>query len=210
MKLKKDWSLRHTLHYLTWLFTIGLVLNFFTVLSMYFISGTDIFMSVPGIDPLVGIDSRGMDLPDYETAENNFLMIFDVYVQPVLLSDGENFESWNYAILGARTLKFSVLFSFFFLLSRILRSIAEQNPFDGKNPRRLYIMGILLLLYPLLNFLHSWTIIELLNTQTYSSDLVFKHHFNLDFHLFIGMVILLLGYVFKEGARIHEEQKLTV
>lgn len=210
MKLKKDWSLRHTLYYLTWFFTIGLALNFFTVTSMYLTAGTDYFLSAPGFDPLIGIDSRGMDLPDYETTEQNFLMIFDVYVRPLLMSKSDAFKSWNLAVLGARALKFITLFTFFLFLTKIFRSIADENPFDGNNPKRLYFMGALLMLLPLVNLLHSWTIIQILSTQTYSADLTFKPLVQYDLHFFIGMVILLLGYVFKEGARIHEEQKLTV
>ena len=109
-------------------------------------------------------------------------------------------------------LKLALYFSVLFLLGKIFKSIIEEEPFHEKNPKRLYTIGWLLILYKFLflgyNFLFAQPFFEQLN---FAQGFTITH---LDFYgdsfLYAGFFMVVLGYVFKEGTRLHKEQKLTV
>ncbi len=211
MKLKKDWSLAYFLYYITWFLLIGLVLNFVTFFAFNFIDEHDFFTTMPVIDPMIEIDPAGFVNNDLLTNnEGVFLSPLSIHTRLMIQSDMPAFKSGVEKVHGIRIVRLVILFLFFFILTRILKSVVQKNPFEKENSKRLYIMGALLFALAAVNILHGYLIANALTALALEPSVTFSPVIEIDFLLFFGLVLLLLGYVFKEGARIYEEQKLTV
>ena len=90
-----------------------------------------------------------------------------------------------------------------------MKSVTENEPFREKNIRRFYIIGGLVMLAPFYFALKQWMVISLIKgSYLQGIDLSwYPQDTNL---MLAGIFIIVLGYVFKEGARMYKEIKLTV
>jgi hypothetical protein len=93
----------------------------------------------------------------------------------------------------------------------LFRNLGNENYFDSKNTRYLFLIGWTLFLtsifYEVLNFLPQ----PILDAQPFIEEgIVIFERYSTEYHMAIGLMSIVFGYVLKEATRIHEEQKLTV
>jgi len=96
-------------------------------------------------------------------------------------------------------------------LRQVLAAVARGEPFAASNPRRIATMGWIILavaaVEPLLAYLPARAVLRTLQVEgiVLSPSLAFDTS-----TLLAGLLILVLAAVFREGARLHQEQSLTV
>lgn len=212
MNFKKDWSLAHFLYYLSWFITIGVVIQFIA-LSLPSFFGANIVVSVPFSDAQVAIKTKSLGIQEgyYSNPQTVFSIGENMYINPFLTSDKEDFNTASIVTIMIRFLRYSILFVFFMMLTQILKTVIEKTPFHSSNPVRLYIMGISIILLYLVQILQSYTFAYYFSLFEPASQFEFSYIANTNSGIILlGLSIVLLGYVFKEGTRMYEEQKLTV
>ncbi|MBO6535640.1 MAG: DUF2975 domain-containing protein [Balneolaceae bacterium] len=106
--------------------------------------------------------------------------------------------------------KISFLFALFWG-ALLFKNLGDENYFDSKNTRYLFLIGWTLFLtsifYEVLNFLPQ----PILDAQPFIEEgIVIFERYSTEYHMAIGLMSIVFGYVLKEATRIHEEQKLTV
>ncbi len=212
MKLKNDWSLAHFLYYISWFMIVGIITQVIST-SLPTFYGSNSIASIQGMDPQVGISveslglKRSTNLPDGTSLSFGKTMYSNLF----LVSDNEFYKTGSLIILVARFVRFIALFIFFFSLNRILKTVTKDEPYHLKNPTRLFIMGVSIMSLSLIQFIQSFLFVHYLSKSPFGEQLEFTPGFSGgDGSIIFGLAIVLLGFVFKEGARIHEEQKLTV
>lgn len=210
MKLKKDWSLAHFLYYNVWIIIIGLIISFLSINSTYFTGGVSFFINAPYSDPMVQVDSEQFISTDFLVNDEHYLMPLQVKGRFLVNNSDNSFESKNLLLIAIRFLKMIILVAFFYLLSRILKSVTNDNPFNPLNSRRLIAMGGLLVVQALVAFGHAFFVVHIFSTLQIEPALDFKPDFESVNSVFFGLLIMLLGFIFREATKIHEEQKLTV
>lgn len=216
MKFKEDWSLAYLLLYLCqigyWLIVINLGVEVFTTaipLNHESVIITDIPVKI--------------ELEQFE--EHSDVELAKVYLNiPERMSTELNISGPYNELKGAfffyNSLKIyesAVFFLILFMLSKVLRGVAEGDPFQSKNPFYLYGIGWILILSSLINIAIQFGNIGHLIPLPVLNDLNLPDSVSIpsldmfgENFMLAGIFIIVLGYVFKEGARIYEEQKLTV
>lgn len=124
--------------------------------------------------------------------------------------DFDQFPTETILVLFFRLLTYTGIILFFFLFSQILQSVFKEDPFSPKNHNRLFYLGCITIVIPIIRVLHSLVLSGYVrrNPALLGYD-VGPSYLPLWLVLF-GVFILILSFLFKETARIHEEQKLTV
>jgi hypothetical protein len=216
MKLKKDWSLAYLLFYIC---QIGYWLIIISV-------GTELFMSIAFMSQErvvindIPVHFELQQFEEYNDIElgNIRLNIPERMKSNVQVSGPyEEVKGGFYFFNGLKLYENAVFFLILFLFSKVLRNVAEGDPFHAKNPFYLYMIGWTLIISSIINisfqFLNMGRFISLPLLSDLSLpdgiDITSLDMFGKDFML-AGIFIIVLGYVFKEGARIYEELKLTV
>lgn len=210
MKFKKDWSLAHFLYYNVWIIIIGIVVSFISIGSVYFTAGSDFFINAPYSDPMVQVDSKELISTDFLVNEKHYLMPIQVKGRFLVNNSESIFAKKNLLLIVVRFLKMLILVAFFYLLARILKSVITENPFNPLNSKRLLIMGGLLVFHALVAFGHALFVADIFSSLQVDPTLSFKADFESVNSIFFGPLVMLLGFIFREATRIHEEQKLTV
>ena len=96
------------------------------------------------------------------------------------------------------------------LLKRILRSIRREKPWSKQNSKNLRIIGYLMVLAVPYKYSIGWLsylIIQQVKLPESISLLWPPVAWELGL---AGLAVLLVAYIFEEGTRLYEEQKLTV
>jgi len=209
MKLKKDWSLAHFLYYLCWIGYWAIILNIilkifvtvsFSQIGTYYIDDLHVNLKVEHFDQY-----RDIELEDLS------VMIPEVLEARVGISTSLSNNTGAFLFyLGLILIEQIIYFFILFLFSKMLKNVAEGRPFAEKNPTYLFAIGWILFLSSIANIGISFLPMPLLQEGFLSEEYSFSSlHFMRDYML-EGIFIIVLGYVFKEGARIYQEQKLTV
>ncbi len=99
-------------------------------------------------------------------------------------------------------------------LRGFLESLKTGNPFIKKNAGKIRIIGLFIIGAEILRFLSVFGfILYLKNKISIPGSWIywesFKSHFNLG-TLFLGFVILVIAEIFRLGAKLQEEQELTI
>lgn len=212
MKLKKDWSLAHFLYYISWFMILSLVSQFITT-SLPIFYGSNSIVSIQSMDPQVGItvESLGLEKSAYLSDGTSLSLGNALYSNPFLVSDNESYKTGSLIILLARFTRFLALFIFFFSLNRILITVTKNEPYHFKNSTRLFVMGLSIMSLSPIQFIQSFLFVHYLSKSPFGEQFDFIPGFaGSEGSLIFGLSIVLLSYVFKEGTRIYEEQKLTV
>ncbi|MBO6584663.1 MAG: DUF2975 domain-containing protein [Gracilimonas sp.] len=216
MKLRKDWSLAYLLLYICqigyWLIIISVALELF--ISFAQLSGNHIVIR----DVSVNLELRQFEEYNDIELDNIRLNIPERMTSDLQISGPyEEVKGGFYFFNGLKLYENTVFFLMLFLFSKVLRNVAEGDPFHAKNPSYLYMIGWTLIISSLINisfqFLNMGHFISLPLLSDLSLpegiDITSLDMFGKDF-MIAGIFNIVLGYVFKEGARIYEEQKLTV
>jgi len=210
MKFKKDWSLAYFIYYICligyWLILLSVITQSIT-LTTIFNSGSNYIHDIP-----VNIELKQFSkVRDIELPSAKINMPQRISAQIGIETTTRNFSAYLF-YNGLKLYKALIFFIVLFYLSKALKNVAEDNPFHPKNPLYLYIIGWSLFISSLINAGISLLPMPLLSSLKLpkdftitSLDMVFGENFMIG-----GIFVIVLGYVFKEGARIYEEQKLTV
>ncbi|MEP1141004.1 MAG: DUF2975 domain-containing protein [Balneola sp.] len=143
-------------------------------------------------------------------SEEKAVVVSNIYSKVSVLADKTSFKAKNILLFALHLLKISVVILFFFLLTKILKTVVDKTIFESKNSTRLYFMGSLLLCIPLLKLIQAFILYQALLMVKFTEQVNFEPYTDIKIEVILGIVIILLGYVFKEGTRIYEEQKLTI
>lgn len=211
MEFKKDWSLAYFLYYICqigiWLTIINAVImlminssNYVSEDGTYFIHSIPVVLNIEGLDSLNDIEIDDATVNIYNTLKANIGIqaSFQDHLPAFLFYSG---------LKAYSTILVLVVLYFF---AKVLRNVAEGNPFDITNSKYLYIIGWTLFLTSALNIFISFLPLPLLDSISLPKGYEFSSLQGLEDFMMIGIFIIVLGYVFKEGNRIYEEQKLTV
>jgi len=201
-KLEKDWSLAHFLSYIAAIAAVLVLLNLITQILLF--STTEL-----GVDFQV----------TYTTGQADSITNSGITFMPesqqlgrVIISEITQYSDAHYYFLAfLKFMEKAVIIFSLFILWRFFRSVANDKPFEKINYRRLYAIGWIFVFAEIYtiskdHYIH-WLTNDLLSTDSLRILPAAGSSFNF---LIIGFVIIVLGYVFKEGHRIFEEQKLTV
>lgn len=163
---------------------------------------------------LVPIKIENKDLVDQENYQTlafkpTKIRYHKAWLEVAVLENKSFFQSMIYlAYLGI----FAISFPFYFFLFHILASV-ETAPFSKENVSRMKKMGLLVIggeLYRFLLFLYlSVTIVS--ETDLKGADIAPIGWTELNFLiLLLGIIILVIGEVFKQGLVLQENENLTV
>jgi len=209
MKLKKDWSLAYFLYYICqigyWLILINIVVQMIVAVtigtgSTYFISDIPVRMNMSEITEL--------DEIQYEETTVNLYSSMNATIGVESPSAGNLWALIYYN--GLKVIEAAIYFIVLFYFSKVLKSVAKGRPFESRNPKFLYIIGWTLFISSILNILIGFAPMPILDQISNATSFEFTSVRAISDYMLEGIFIIVLGYVFNEGARIYEEQKLTV
>lgn len=166
----------------------------------YLIHTVPVTLNVEGVQGLDEIEGKNVSINIYNTVKAN------IGIQA-------NFEDHLSAFLfynGLKAYNTILVLVVLFFFAKVLRNVAEGNPFDITNSKYLYIIGWTLFLTSALNIFIRFLPLPLLDSISLPEGYEFSSLQGFEDFMMIGIFIIVLGYVFKEGTRIYEEQKLTV
>ncbi|MEX0610447.1 MAG: DUF2975 domain-containing protein [Balneolaceae bacterium] len=210
MKLKKDWSPAYFLYYICWIgyWTIGLsFVTVATISSLMSDNGKVVILDVPVVMQVDHVPNQNELNNDGNTLRISESIKTNVFV----FANSENQKlkiAWLYAIKMFDGL---IVFVVLIFLSRVLKRVAEKDPFHFQNQTYLYAIGWTLIIGGCINLLLMLLPIPLIGTADLPAGYEIKHLLlSGDLYIFGGILVIVISYVFKEGTRIYEEQKLTV
>lgn len=208
--LKNDWSLAHFLYYISrimaWLYIITIVVQLTTTFIMLNDEGP--YMALLSSPVSVTIDNIS-ETTFFETNSVKGFLTDQVEGTANIMLKKSSVELAAYLLILFDYLDYGALIFGFFIFSGIMKSVTEKEPFRQKNIRSLYIIGGMVLLAPFYFTLKQWIVTSLIKGSNLQD--IDLNWYPKDTNLILaGILIIVLGYVFKEGARMYEEQKLTV
>ncbi|MGN8225624.1 DUF2975 domain-containing protein [Gracilimonas sp. BCB1] len=210
MKLRKDWSLAHFLYYTCWIgyWSIGLYLVI-SIASTIMVS-SDGYTRLFNLPVLMEVEQfSGYEELEMPTASINIPEQFPVEIDIKSQTDIHGFEIMLLFLI--QSLSSFALIAVLFLLSSIFKNVAEEDPFNQANPKNLFYCGVITFITGCINIVLFFTPIPLLQGLNLPVGYQIQHLSSpTDILLLIGITFIVLAYVFKEGARMYEEQKLTV
>lgn len=96
-------------------------------------------------------------------------------------------------------------------LRRIFSTLVRETPFTGENVRSIRIIGITVIAGSLLNTIVRFMIGIYISSIVHLPGFELFPNLKINFSgIFLGAVIIILAEVFRHGARLQEEQDLTV
>lgn len=208
--LKSDWSLAHFLYYISrisaWLYIIMIVVQLTTMVTMLNDEGPYMALLQTPVSATV---ENFSETTSFETNSVKGYLTDHVEGTANLMLKKSSVEPTAYLLILFDYLDYGALIFGLFIFSGIMKSVTEKEPFRQKNIRRLYIIGVMVMLTPFYFALKRWMITSLIK-DGYLQGIEFNW-IPKDTNLILaGILIIVLGYVFKEGAKLYEEQKLTI
>ncbi|MEW5784574.1 MAG: DUF2975 domain-containing protein [Bacillota bacterium] len=96
-------------------------------------------------------------------------------------------------------------------LRKIFATLVDETPFTSNNVRRIRFSGAAVIAGTLLKALLNTLIGVYFSKVVHLPGLELNYNYKIDFiGIFLGLVILILAEVFRQGARLQEDQDLTV
>jgi len=208
--LKNDWSLAYFLYYIfrisAWLYILLIIVQLTTTVTMFTSEGR--YMALLQNPVSFNIENFS-ESSSFETNSAKGYLVGRAEGTVNLMLKKSSVEPAAYLLILFYYFDYAALVFGLFLFSGIMKSVTEKEPFQHKNIRRLYIIGGMVILAPFYFTLKKWTITSLIETSYLQG--IELTWYPKDTNLIVaGIFIIVLAYVFKEGARMHEELKLTV
>ena len=208
--LKSDWSLAYFLYYISrimaWLYIVTIAVQLTTTITMFTSEGRYFALLQNPVSLTV---ENFSETTSFETNSVKGNLTNRVEGTANLMLKKSSVEPAAYLLMLFDYLDYGILAFGLFLFSGIMKSVTEKEPFRQKNTRRLYIIGVMVLLAPFYIALKQWLVTSLIK-GSYFQGLEINWLPKDNNLILAGIFIIVLGYVFKEGTRIYEEQKLTV
>lgn len=203
IQLQNDWTLAHFLSYIAAITAVLLGIQLLIQIIMLNPVGMDfpVKYTIENSDQLSSVTRDGyMFMPDHQ--QEGRLIVREV-------ENNSGFHSFLLVLFKIVESGMFILCAF--LVWQIFRSVARDQPFSKGNYKRLFVVGWIFILAELFGLGRAFYI-EWLTFDAFASEpfKLVRTTGDLTNLLIIGIVIIVIGYVFKEGHRIYEEQKLTV
>lgn len=203
LDLKNDWTLAHFLSYISGITAVLLIIQLLSQLFVFNEVGMDfpVEYSIAGTEQLSSVTKNGyIFLP--RNHHDGLIIIKEI----------ENRSGFHTIFLAALKIIESAMFVFCaVLVSRIFQSVAKDEPFSIANYKSLFVVGWIFIFAELIALVRAyyikWLSFDAFAEEPFKLMLSTGRVTNL---VIVGIVIIVIGYVFKEGHRIYEEQKLTV
>jgi len=203
VQLKNDWTLAHFISYIAAITAVLLGIQLIIQLVMF---------SHVGMDFPVKFTVDNSDQPSSVTRDGLMFMADHQQEGRLIIKEVENRSGIHSFFLVSFKIVEGGMFIFCaFLIWQIFRSVARNKPFSRDNYKRLFIVGWIFVFAELFVLGRAFYI-DWLTFDAFASDpfTLIRTTGDLSNLMIIGIVIIVIGYVFKEGHRIYEEQKLTV
>ena len=203
IELHKDWTLAHFISYIAAITAVLLGIQLVIQIIMF---------RPVGMDFPVKFTVEHSDQPGSITRDGFIFLPGHQQEGRLIVTEAENrpgIHSFLLAIIKIIETGMFILCAF--LVWRIFRHVARNQPFSRGNYKRLYVIGWIFIFAEIFAFGRAMYI-EWLAFDAFAHDPYTLVRTTGDFSklLIAGIVIIVIGYVFKEGHRIYEEQKLTV
>ncbi len=203
VQLQNDWTLAHFISYIAAITAVLLGIQLIINIAILSPVGMDfpVKYTVENTDQLSSVTRDGlMFIPDRQ--QEGRLIVKEVKKRSGIHS---------FFLVLLKIVKSSMFIFCAFLVWQIFRSVARNKPFSRGNYKRLFIVGWIFVLAELFALGRAFYL-EWLTFDAFASDpfTLIRTTGDLSNLMIIGIVIIVIGYVFKEGHRIYEEQKLTV
>lgn len=219
MKINFHSNLFQFLFYACWALIIFVTITYLLASSSPWAYRAFNLFEMPKIDPLVQIDNRTAipAHPRYFTEEQQksdtrvySIVTNQSYSEVFYRPDFKQDPIETLLILVCRLLTFIGIVLFLYLLANVLRSIVHDDPITMENYKRVYWMGIFMVLLPLVRIVHSSVLVSILEESPRMTGWELSTSYLSIWTIPLGLVLLVISYVFKELIRIYEEQKLTI
>lgn len=97
------------------------------------------------------------------------------------------------------------------IMQEIIKDIRKKTPFNAKNTKRVKMIGILVTIAPMVEWLLQAVFSIWVNGQYNFDGLKLVNNSNLGLPvLFLGLLIMAVGVAFEQGNKIQEENELTI
>lgn len=207
---KSDWSLAHFLYYISqisaWLYIVMIAVQLTTTVTMFNSEGP--YMALLQSPVSFSIEELSKST-SFETNSIKGYMVDRVDGTANLMLKKSSIEPTAYLLVLLNYMDYGFLVFGLFLFSGIMKSVTEEEPFRKNNIRRLYVIGTMVIIAPFYFALKQWAVITLIQ-GSYLEGIELSWNLRDTNLILAGILIIVLGYVFNERARIYEEQKLTV
>ncbi|MTI89544.1 MAG: DUF2975 domain-containing protein [Balneolaceae bacterium] len=208
MKLKNDWTLAHLLYYLSWygagLIALGIIL---TVLF-------SLLLGHPS--PVLGEISVRVQIESIKGATEVIDAQSSLFIRnPADAMFFVQSDSWDFSpvillLYVLEHIKLVAMAIVLYLFSKIFKSIIDQVPFHEKNPFYLFCIGWIFFLSSTLDFILNQFIESSLKTLSIEAGYQITGVQVFGDYMILGIFMIVIGYVFKEGNRLKKEQELTI
>lgn len=208
--LKNDWSLAYFLYYISrisaWLYILLIIVQLTTTVTMFTSEGR--YMALLQNPVSINVEEFS-ESSAFETNSAKGFLVNRVEGTVNLMLKKSSVEPAAYLLILLDYFDNAALIFGLFIFSGIMKSVTKEEPFQRKNIRRLYIIGVMVMLAPFYFTLKQWIVASLIE-GSYLQGIEITWYPNDTNLIMAGIFIIVLGYVFKEGARMYEEQKFTV
>ncbi len=208
--LTNDWSLAHFLYYMArisaWLCILLIITQVFTTVTLLNSDGR--YMALQQFNVTFSADGFS-ETSAFETNSVKGHIGNRLDGTANLMLKKSSIEPASYLLILFDLLDYALLAFGLFVLARLLKTVTEGEPFHPANIRRLYILGGMVILIPAYSALKQWAVISLIESSSLQGFEFHFYHTQSNF-VMLGILVIVLGYVFKEGTRIYREQQLTI
>ena len=209
---KNDWSLTHFLYYTAqisvWLCVLTIISHIGVPIMFHF--GSDDVVSFQQSKVVLTSETLA-EAGTFETekVQGRLGDTLEGYLSLMIKEEGQG--SAVYLLTLVKILFNAALAFGFFLLSRILKTVIEDTPFIEANARRLYIIGWMIILSPIFTIAERWGLLLLVGETGFQGFNFPNPFLHINYSVVMaGIFVIVLGYVFKAGSQIYQEQLLTV
>jgi hypothetical protein len=210
--LENDWSLTQFLYYMAqiaaWTCVLAIILQISVPIIFHLTSGdvisfhqAQVVFSSEGLAEAANFETETAEGRWGDTMEGNLTLMVKKGAQGPAA----------YLLLLVKVLFNATLAYGFYLLSKILKEVIEGAPFTEENTRRLYIIGWMIILSPIFTIVERWILLFLIDANELQGVEFPNPFLHINYGIvMLGILVIVLGYIFKEGSRIYQEQLLTV
>lgn len=207
IQLQNDWTLAHFISYIAAITAVLLGIQLIIQIYLSFSFG----MEFPVKYSVEESNQIGTHLVNGE-AYRMTLVLDEQQEGRLLILEAENGSNiHSFFLIFLKIIESGMFIYCAFLVWQIFRAVARDQPFSKGNYKRLFIVGWIFIFAELIALGRAFYL-EWLTFDAFSSEpfKLIRTTDNFSIFLIAGIVIIVIGYVFKEGHRIYQEQQLTV
>ncbi|RDV15904.1 DUF2975 domain-containing protein [Pontibacter diazotrophicus] len=155
-------------------------------------------------------ESRSIDVTTASVAENISAANLELDTGKLTFSHQSSKQIIGFNLLSM-WIAFSISLTVTYLLRKLFKSLTQNDPFVVENAQRLRLIAFLIMLEPVTSFAHDAFVNWFIQHNFLLDGSGIRAHLSIDLKtLFVGLIVLVIAEIFRIGARMKEEQELTV